>query len=226
MNRLLTSLVLLCCLVVSHAADYKTVSVLGDSYSTFKGYVYPDTNAVWYTAPAIKKTDVSLVDETWWKQFVEATGIELDVNNSFSGATICNTGYKGKDYTDRSFVTRMDNLGNPDLILVFGATNDCWAHSPLEGADMNDMYALRPAMHRMFEGLATLYPDADVVFMLNDEIKGDIRDVILNSCADSGVPCLELVDVDKMSGHPSVKGMIQIKDQLISFLDKLASGAK
>ena len=26
----------------------KSVSILGDSYSTFEGYVQPDTNFVWY----------------------------------------------------------------------------------------------------------------------------------------------------------------------------------
>lgn len=45
-------------------------------------------------------------------------------NNSYSGSTVCHTGYQKADYSDRSFATRMDNLGNPDVLLVFGGTND------------------------------------------------------------------------------------------------------
>lgn len=221
MKKLIASLAMMCIVLMAGAVEYKNVSVLGDSYSTFKGYVYPDTNAVWYAAPAIRNTDVSSVEETWWRIFTEETGVPIEVNNSFSGATICNTGYKKKDYSDRSFITRMDNLGNPELILVFGATNDCWAGSPLEGRDSTDLYAVRPAMHCLFSGLARLYPKADVVFMLNDEIQGDIRKIILDTCELYNVPCLELTDVDKKSGHPSVEGMRQISDQLVRFLDRM-----
>ncbi|MDO4757323.1 MAG: SGNH/GDSL hydrolase family protein, partial [Parabacteroides sp.] len=30
------------------AQSAKSVSILGDSYSTFQGYMQPDTNVVWY----------------------------------------------------------------------------------------------------------------------------------------------------------------------------------
>mgnify|MGYP000294813429 CR=1 FL=1 len=43
----------------------------------------------------------------------------LEKNNSFSGSTICNTGYSKEDYTFCSFITRMKNLGSPDMILIF-----------------------------------------------------------------------------------------------------------
>lgn len=43
------------------------------------------------------------------------------LGDSFSGATICFTGYKDKsgnfrDYSDRSFVGRASDLGDPDII--------------------------------------------------------------------------------------------------------------
>ena len=109
------------------------VSILGDSYSTFQNHVVPDTNYVWYFADANEpdRTDVATVDDTWWMRFITRSGLQLEQNNSFSGATVCNLGYEGNDYSDRSFIRRMDSLGKPDLILVFGATNDCWAKVPL-----------------------------------------------------------------------------------------------
>ena len=99
----------------------KSVSILGDSYSTFENYLQPDTNAVWYFQQPRKNNDVRSVDQTWWYKFIKESGYRLCVNNSFSGATICHTGYRKEDYSDRSFVTRMNNLGCPDLIFIFGA---------------------------------------------------------------------------------------------------------
>jgi hypothetical protein len=34
------------------------------------------------------------------------------------------------------------------------------------------------------------------------------------------VPVIELTDIDKISGHPSVKGMRQIADQVNAFIKK------
>lgn len=114
----------------------KSVSILGDSYSTFENYLQPDTNAVWYFQQPRKNNDVRSVDQTWWYKFIKESGYRLCVNNSFSGATICHTGYRKEDYSDRSFVTRMNNLGCPDLIFIFGATNDSWAGAPSVNTSM------------------------------------------------------------------------------------------
>lgn len=163
------------------------VSILGDSYSTFQNHVVPDTNYVWYFADANEpdRTDVATVDDTWWMRFITRSGLQLEQNNSFSGATVCNLGYEGNDYSDRSFIRRMDSLGKPDLILVFGATNDCWAKVPLGKKGSDDLYTFIPAMDKMLRELPSLYPDARIVFMLNDEIQGDMRKAIIELCRDN-----------------------------------------
>lgn len=124
-------LIITLCSSLSFAQSKKSVSILGDSYSTFEGYLQPDTNSIWYYTIPRHKTDVVSVRQTWWHQFIKENDYRLCVNNSFSGATICNTGYRQADYSDRSFITRMDELGCPDVIFIFGATNDCWAGAPL-----------------------------------------------------------------------------------------------
>ena len=93
---------LLFCTLFCHpgiAQGLKSVSILGDSYSTFEGYVQPDTNFVWYlkTPPKGRKTDMVSVRNTWWHQFIKENNYRLCVNNSFSGATICHTGYRSED---------------------------------------------------------------------------------------------------------------------------------
>ena len=115
-----------------NAQDKTKVSILGDSYSTFEGCVSPSWNEVWYfNTPKLDKTDLTDPSQTWWRILLEDENYVLEKNNSFSGSTICTTGYNAADFSDRSFISRIHNLGNPDLILIFGATNDSWANSPV-----------------------------------------------------------------------------------------------
>lgn len=78
--------------------DIRSVAILCDSYSTFENCVVQDTNAVWYYSYKQDCTDVDSVSQTWWRRFLDDTGLRLTVNNSFSGATIGYTGYNGEDY--------------------------------------------------------------------------------------------------------------------------------
>ncbi|MBO7091223.1 MAG: hypothetical protein J6W23_05510, partial [Victivallales bacterium] len=67
------------------------VSILGDSYSTFKGWI-PEGNAIYY--PQTKgNNDVKNAEECWWHLVTAAIGGELEKNESWSGSTICYTGY-------------------------------------------------------------------------------------------------------------------------------------
>ena len=45
---------------------YRTFSILGDSYSTFKGYLTPENAAIWYPREQ-GDNDVVNVEETWWR---------------------------------------------------------------------------------------------------------------------------------------------------------------
>ena len=114
------------------------VYILGDSYSTFSRYI-PKTHGAYYKPIIQEDTDVCEVGQTWWKIVLNNTESNLVLNDSWSGTTICNTGYNGGDYSNRSFVTRFDKLINEkffenkqiDTVLIFGGTNDNWAQSPV-----------------------------------------------------------------------------------------------
>ena len=205
-------------------AQTKAVSILGDSYSTYEDFVTPATNELWYYAKnSDQKTDVKDVRQTWWHQLIKENGWRLAVNNSYSGATISYTGYDGNDYSPRSFNTRMDNLGQPDIIFIFGATNDSWAGSPIgdfkyEGIKKADLYEFRPALAHMLRWMTDRYVNTEIYFILNTELKDEINTSVKTICAHYGVPVITLTEVDKISGHPSVKGMRQIADQVNSFL--------
>ncbi len=198
----------------------KKVSILGDSYSTFNGYLTPDTNYCWYgISEHIKINDVHEVEQTWWYLLINEQGYQLERNNAFSGATICHTGYNGDDFSHCSFVTRLDNLGDPDIIFVFGGTNDNWAGSPLgefqyEGCSKADLYNFRPAFCYLLSKLAEQYPDARVYNITNTELSPEVADSMEEICGYYGVTNIRLAYIDKQSGHPSVTGMKAICKQV------------
>jgi len=212
-------------------AQTKTVSILGDSYSTYEGYVTPSTNELWYYAQnAGQKTDVKNVRQTWWHQVISEQGWRLCVNNSYSGATISYTGYDGNDYSARSFNTRMNDLGQPDVIFIFGATNDSWAGTPIgeykyEQIGYGDLYAFRPALAYLLQRMKDRYVNTDIYFLLNNELREEISSSVKTICEHYAIPVVELKNIDKLSGHPSVKGMRQIADQVNAFLGGAAAGA-
>lgn len=202
----------------------KSVSVLGDSYSTFENYVEPKSNEMWYFVhPNPDLTDVNDVKQTWWHQLIKEGGYRLEQNNSYSGSTICTTGYRGEDYTPRAFITRMDNLGCPDILLIFGATNDSWANSPIGEFVWSDwteeqLKSFRPALTYMLSHIVDRYPNTELLYIINDGLKPEITSSIVEACDHYGVPYVQLKDIDKTAGHPNIHGMKQIKEQVAAAL--------
>ena len=104
----------------------KTVSILGDSISTFEGWI-PETHRARYPQDDLL-TDV---EKTWWKMLIKNLGATLGVNDSWAGTTISNysetnSGDTGPDAC-MAGITRIKNLGSngtPDVIIMYGGTND------------------------------------------------------------------------------------------------------
>lgn len=217
------SLLLLMLVALTASAQKRSVSILGDSYSTYKDFVVPDTNYVWYPSqkysPEKGGNDVQNVRQTWWHQFLSKGNFRLCQNNSFSGATICNTGYHGEDYSDRSYVTRHRYLGSPDIIIVFGGTNDSWAKSPVgeyKYADWTpqDLYQFRPALACLLSSLQDRYPGTELYVVINSELSEAVTESLRTISDHYGVRWIQLHDIDKQWGHPSQLGMTQIAQQL------------
>ena len=117
----------------------------------------------------------------------------------------------------------MSNLGCPDVIFIFGATNDSWAGVPLgdfkyDNIVPGDLWQFRPAMARLLEWMQQRYMGTELIFLLNDGLKESITESVKTICAHYGVKCIELHDIHKLSGHPSVKGMQQIAEQILNEL--------
>ena len=113
---------------VQTGLEGKRLSVLGDSISTFAGVSnaasYNSTlaqNAVYYTQGTMGISR----EDTWWQQICDLLGMELLVNNSWSGSCMYMTG-AGTKGAFHSRCVQLHNRKNvqPDIIAIFLGTND------------------------------------------------------------------------------------------------------
>lgn len=205
------------CLLALAAQAQLKMSVMGDSYSTFDG-VIPEGYEPWYFT-STDGNDVNSPDQLWWSILSEANALELDKVDAWSGSTVSYSGYRGEDYKERSFNTRVARLGSPDVIFIFGGTNDDWAKSPLgdykySGWEEKDMYAYRPAFAKLLSSLQEQYPDALLINICNSDLRKDIVDSMAEICSHYGVHNVRLSLIDKQRNHPSQSGMRQIAHQV------------
>jgi lysophospholipase L1-like esterase len=93
------------------------ISILGDSISTFEGYL-PKDYPSHYPAGNVRK-----VEQTWWYQVIERNGWTLGFNNSYSGSRVSNTLLIQLPHSNLADDSRILNY-NSDVIIVFAGTND------------------------------------------------------------------------------------------------------
>lgn len=160
----------------------------------------------------------------WWWQVQKAMNWELDHNNSFSGSVLCNwdtTNY----YGPHSFIRRADDLGYPDVIFVFGGTNDLWQNAPLGDFQYNDwtdedLCLFRPGLAFLCAKLKRSYPTAKIYFMVDMQLGQEIVDSFHTIIAHYQVNYIDLYGIDKDWDHPTVFGMKSIADQTIAAIRK------
>jgi len=226
-NRILRCLPALCALLItvtlSAAGPRQRISILGDSYSTFLGYI-PAGNAPWYTG-STQRTDVTNVRQTWWWQVVSEGGYLLEKNDSFSGSTVSYRGYNGEDYRDRSFITRLPRVGSPDILLIFGCINDSWAGVPVgeykyDHIGLADLYTYRPALARLLDEALARYPNVEIYYIIGEGLREDITSSTKEICGHYGIPYIQLHDIAVQEGHPTVAGMSAIARQVLAVIGK------
>ena len=208
------------------------VMIFGDSYSTYRGYI-PESYPTFYADEPFKPTDVNRVEQTWWHSLFSYAGATLIQNNSWSGSTLGYTGYGGVICKDTSsFICRLRKLKEEgffekhpiDTVFVFGGTNDSWCGAPTgearyENWREEDLYFSLPAASYFVKLVKDTLPEAEIVVIINTNLKVALAEALKESCRRFGLRCVELKDIDKTSGHPTVLGMSQIKEQIITTLD-------
>ena len=197
-----------------------TFAILGDSYSTFQGYI-PEGNAFYYPRPEAVD-DVLQVEACWWHILMSRNNMQLEINESYSGATVCTTVREGLPFSS-AFTERvrlsLSGEKKLDYIFVFGATNDSWLNRPIgevKFADRTeeDVKQALPAYCDVIEYLREQHPEAVIVSVVNTGLNPQIHAGILCANEHYGAISVELADIEKQNGHPSAAGMRQIADQI------------
>ena len=204
----------------------KNILIMGDSYSTFKGY-NPEGYATYY--PNNANARVYELRDTWWSKFIEKTSANLILNDSWSGSTVCYTGRNSPEYGYRSsFVNRLHLMikdgffekNEIDTVLIFGCTNDSWLSTTPKGEEMlegwqeEDLYSTLPAVSYLIHKYKEVLPEANIIFIINTGLQENIVNAIKSASEHFGTSYVTLRDIDKENGHPTVLGMAQICEQV------------
>lgn len=191
--------------------DFKglKLSIIGDSISTYDGYTNSKNHNPLYLSDANNEAtfdcyygdanrsdyerikSVTLAD-TWWMQAAETLGMEVLVNNSWSGSYIRldsarnnTTEYAAASYKDRSVNLHMGSE-MPDIIAVYMGTNDTgnasgkgWGtkSSVDTAAERSSLYTNKNTYNTgsldsvqgyyiMLSRMIETYPDAEIYCML------------------------------------------------------------
>ena len=207
------------------------ILIYGDSYSTYEGWI-PEGYACYYTIQK-KENEPFLpdVEHTWWYPIVSREGNRLVENNSWSGSTVCHTGWHGVDTSKTSsFLCRLEKhlaegffeKQTVDTVFIFGLTNDIWSRAPLgeekyEDFREEDLFCVLPAISYMLKRLQEVTPTSRVVWLANSGIPTRIADTLRTSCERFGAEVLFLAPFEKGDGHPTAKGMGEITAQIDAF---------
>lgn len=209
----------------SHFAN-KKVSILGDSITTFKGYV-PDGYACFYPYPT---ADVRDVNQTWWMGLVNNLGMKLLKNNSWSGSCVSSGTGTSACVNDSRLIELIDGETLPDIIIIYMGSNDC-ASKYVELSTFKSSYKI------MLDKIKALCPDAEIYLctlspsgLCAGENRINYNKVILDYAEEYNLPVIDFnkiwtdstyTDYVVDSGHPNKAGMEKYTRQ--AMIDMLQS---
>ena len=199
----------------------KVISILGDSISTFAGYIpTADGFNLEHLARYPQDNLVTDVNETWWMQIINELDAKLGINDSWRGSTVSGnasvtSGVSGAD-ASMANLTRIQNLGSngtPDVILFYGGTNDLAHVSKVGTFDSETAPSEVDLTTKSWDNLAdgyvnTLlrlqyyYPEAEIVAMLptytatyySDTKLAQANEILANICEYYDVKYVDLRD--------------------------------
>lgn len=115
----------------------KYVSVLGDSISTYAGYINKENSTTTKNGNFYSSDKLASVNDTYWMQVINSLNMNFCVNNSWSGTTLTGSGDIDQDgvaggynranqlHDDTVSNNPNNEVINPDIILLNMGINDC-----------------------------------------------------------------------------------------------------
>ena len=187
--------------LVNVSAQSKKVSVLGDSYSTFTGII-PANYATFYPND---RNDVKEVEQTWWNLYIKAKTMYW--KKMIHGAAQPSVVQDTEEWIHReatSFLAWIV-LAIPtsslfsEVLTMLGRTRP-WVSISIRIGQKT---------------IASFFVLAKICCILNSELREPINESMREICTHYQVQLVELHDIEKQNGHPSIKGMKSICEQLL-----------
>lgn len=140
----------------------KQISIIGDSISTYYGFV-PDGYKVYYNEEIALENQLTSVDDTWWRIVCKHLGAEICVNNSYSGSRASGNGFPCASSDERTSSLHTDNAA-PDLILLYIGAND-FGHGigVKENPFFYDEDIFYDAYKEMLQKIMHNYPNSQII---------------------------------------------------------------
>ena len=144
----------------------KIMSILGDSISTFSGYMLPGRPSAQYPS-----SDITSVDQTYWMGLINDLGAVLGVNEAYGGCRVTNGHPTATPATDQTRINNLGNNGVPDHIIAFVGINDFTTNVPMGKYDgrgalpvvnSTNLGTFREAYAIMINRIQLTYPMAQV----------------------------------------------------------------
>lgn len=190
----------------------KKVSILGDSISTFNGYI-PETYSYFYPCPTAEFADVN---QTWWMQVVNNLGMKLLKNNSWSGSCVSSGTGKSSAVEDSRLKELVDENQTPDVIIIYMGTNDC-------ASQFVNINTFKSSYKVMLDKIKSLCPNAEIYIanivasgLVKETERTKYNDIISEYAKEYNYPLIDLTDLFTVenykqyvvdSCHPNKSGM-------------------
>jgi uncharacterized repeat protein (TIGR02543 family) len=211
------------------------LGILGDSISTYKGYIPNGFVHFPYYASSDDGGMITL-EQTWWRITQQTLGCRLGINNSYSGTCVMNEyGYttSAENISRLQHSTRFDNLP-PDIMIIYMGNNDALVQN-LNTANFEKSY------RNMLNNLYTLYPNIQLFlgtlsyekyFVGKDYyeehvlVTAEVNRIIQSLASEYNLPIIDFATAYSDSSylfdtiHPNVLGMKALANVAIDAISK------
>ena len=131
------------------------VSILGDSISTYPGFV-PSGHPVFYTVEKCRALGLASVYNTWWAKVNQFLKAYLCINNSYSGSAVAGASFPAACSAARACSLHQE-AALPDIILIYIGANDFARGYPIQG---DSAACFEYAYETMLKQIKARYPRA------------------------------------------------------------------
>ena len=211
---------------VENKPENLNVSILGDSISTYLGYI-PSSYPAAYAAG-----DVTSVDKTWWYQTINALGMNYCANASYSGGYVYGTDVTSGSNAERIKALASKTLGNPDVVIIHMGVND--ATNKQEKAEI-----FKASYLQMINEIKSQYPGVKIFVctMIAFDSGSPTATTLYNDYVQSIIDIAsetdcELIELHKVinftnlstymmdAKHPNAAGMKAMADEVVEVISK------